>query len=174
MVRARRAQLERFTRREDFLQRANDSAPHQDLLRGGFDIKGIARTRAWFGARVAFFGRLYGPTDFLARAGRMFERAASGFTADPRFGRLQNTWRFAGLLKINGPGMPVIFEVDPDPLNLHPLKSIRWRHLDRFPYRIIYEVLEQDETVVVAAVLHAARDERVLEAQVHEGSPVTH
>ena len=31
---------------------------------------------------------------------------------------------------------------------------------DRFPYRVIYEVLEEENTVVVAAVLHAARDNR--------------
>ena len=31
---------------------------------------------------------------------------------------------------------------------------------DRFPYRVIYEVLEDENTVVVAAVLHAARDEK--------------
>ena len=42
----------------------------------------------------------------------------------------------------------------------HPTKHIRWRYPDRFPYRVIYEVLDAEETVVVAAVLHAARHDR--------------
>ena len=39
----------------------------------------------------------------------------------------------------------------------HPTKNIRWRYPDRFPYRVIYEVIEAEQTVVVATVLHAAR-----------------
>lgn len=42
----------------------------------------------------------------------------------------------------------------------HPTKNIRWRHPDRFPYRIIYELHEDEHLVVVVAVLHAARHER--------------
>ena len=42
----------------------------------------------------------------------------------------------------------------------HPLKNIRWRYPQSFPYRVIYEVEEQERIVVVAAVLHAARHER--------------
>ncbi len=42
----------------------------------------------------------------------------------------------------------------------HPTKNIRWRYPDRFPYRIIYEVMEMEKTVIVAAVLHAARHDR--------------
>ncbi len=42
----------------------------------------------------------------------------------------------------------------------HPRKNIRWRYPERFPYRIIYEVSEVEKTVVIAAVLHAARHER--------------
>jgi len=42
----------------------------------------------------------------------------------------------------------------------HSEKDIRWRHPERFPYRVIYEVIEADKTVVVAAVLHAARHDR--------------
>jgi plasmid stabilization system protein ParE len=42
----------------------------------------------------------------------------------------------------------------------HPRKNIRWRYTERFPYRVIYELCEQDESVVVAAVLHAARHDR--------------
>jgi len=39
----------------------------------------------------------------------------------------------------------------------HPTKNIHWRYHRRFPYRIIYEVIEEKKTVVVGAVLHAAR-----------------
>ena len=42
----------------------------------------------------------------------------------------------------------------------HPRKNIRWRYPRSFPYRIIYEVDEQERSVVVAAVIHAAREER--------------
>ena len=42
----------------------------------------------------------------------------------------------------------------------HPTRNIRWRYPDRFPYRVIYEVVESTQTVVVAAVLHAARHDR--------------
>ena len=38
--------------------------------------------------------------------------------------------------------------------------NIRWRYPDRFPYRVIYEVAEFERTVVVVAVLHAARDDQ--------------
>lgn len=39
----------------------------------------------------------------------------------------------------------------------HGTKNIRWRYPARFPYRVIYEVSEEEHTVVIAAVLHAAR-----------------
>ena len=42
----------------------------------------------------------------------------------------------------------------------HPAKTIRWRYPKRFPYRIIYEIREAEEAVVIAAVLHAARHDR--------------
>lgn len=42
----------------------------------------------------------------------------------------------------------------------HATKHIRWRYPARFPYRVIYEVDEADRIVVVAAVLHAARDDQ--------------
>jgi toxin ParE1/3/4 len=42
----------------------------------------------------------------------------------------------------------------------HPTKNIRWRYPERFPYRVIYEVLEDERTVVVGAVLHGARHDR--------------
>ena len=42
----------------------------------------------------------------------------------------------------------------------HPRKNIRWRYTEQFPYRIIYEVSEAEHSLVVAAVLHAARDDK--------------
>lgn len=39
----------------------------------------------------------------------------------------------------------------------HPRRNIRWRFPKSFPFRIIYEVDEASSTVVVIAVLHAAR-----------------
>ena len=42
----------------------------------------------------------------------------------------------------------------------HPRKNIRWRYPQHFPYRVVYEVLELEHSVVVAAVLHAARHDR--------------
>lgn len=42
----------------------------------------------------------------------------------------------------------------------HPSKDVHWRYPERFPYRVIYEVIEAEYTVVIAAVLHAARHDR--------------
>ena len=42
----------------------------------------------------------------------------------------------------------------------HPTKNIRWRYPERFPSKVIYEVNETEEVVVIAAVLHAARHDR--------------
>ena len=42
----------------------------------------------------------------------------------------------------------------------HPRKHIRWSYPDRSPYRVICEVMEPQQTVIVAAVLHAARHDR--------------
>lgn len=42
----------------------------------------------------------------------------------------------------------------------HPRKNIRWRYPERFPYRVIYEVIESEQRVIVAAVLHASRHDR--------------
>ena len=42
----------------------------------------------------------------------------------------------------------------------HPIKNIRWRMTERFPYRVIYEVNEAQHRLTVAAVLHAARHDR--------------
>ena len=43
----------------------------------------------------------------------------------------------------------------------HPTKDVRWRYPNRFPYRVIYEVLEGEHLVVIAAVMHASRHDRV-------------
>ena len=48
----------------------------------------------------------------------------------------------------------------------HPVKNIRWRYPKRFPYRVIYAVIEQEKRVVVAAVLHAARQDRHWEKRI--------
>jgi toxin ParE1/3/4 len=42
----------------------------------------------------------------------------------------------------------------------HPHKNIRWRYPERFPYRVVYEVLDAQQLVIVAAVIHAARHDR--------------
>lgn len=48
----------------------------------------------------------------------------------------------------------------------HPTKNIRWRYPKRFPYRVIYEVIEDKRLVIIAAVVHAVRDERVWRGRV--------
>ena len=42
----------------------------------------------------------------------------------------------------------------------HPRKNIRWRYPKSFPYRVVYQVVEREKLVIVAAVLHAARHDR--------------
>lgn len=42
----------------------------------------------------------------------------------------------------------------------HPRKNIRWRYPKSFPYRVIYQVVEREKLVIVAAVLHGARHDR--------------
>lgn len=39
----------------------------------------------------------------------------------------------------------------------HPTLDLRWRYPARFPYRVIYIVDEAARTILVIAVLHAAR-----------------
>jgi plasmid stabilization system protein ParE len=59
--------------------------------------------------------------------------------------------------------LTVLDELTTNPLlhcRRHPKKNIRWRYPKSFPYRVIYEVLDAERTIVVAAVLHAAREER--------------
>ena len=47
-------------------------------------------------------------------------------------------------------------------LNSRRLRTthIRWRYPERFPYRIIYRVDVLEKSVVIVAVLHAARHDR--------------
>src|SRR5438128_2476565 len=42
----------------------------------------------------------------------------------------------------------------------HGRRDIRWQYLERFPYRVIYEVIKDEQTIIVATVLHAARGDR--------------
>ena len=44
----------------------------------------------------------------------------------------------------------------------HPRRNIRWRYPAKFPYKIVYSVEEETRTVVVIALIHAARHARVL------------
>lgn len=48
----------------------------------------------------------------------------------------------------------------------HPTKNIRWSYPKRFPYRVIYEVIEDDRLVIIAAVVHASRHDRVWRSRV--------
>jgi plasmid stabilization system protein ParE len=48
----------------------------------------------------------------------------------------------------------------------HPTKNIRWRYPKRFPYRVTYEVIEEERLVIIAAVLHAARHDRVWQRRI--------
>ena len=45
-------------------------------------------------------------------------------------------------------------------------KNIRWRYPKRYPYRVIYEVIEAERLVIVAAVLHAARQDSIWRGRV--------
>lgn len=42
----------------------------------------------------------------------------------------------------------------------HASLDIRWRYPARFPYRVIYRVNEAERSLLVIAVLHAARQEK--------------
>jgi plasmid stabilization system protein ParE len=57
----------------------------------------------------------------------------------------------------------VLEQIEENPLyrsRRHASKNIRWRFTDRFPYKVVYEIIETDGVIVVAAVLHAARHDR--------------
>ncbi len=57
----------------------------------------------------------------------------------------------------------VLGQIKENPLHRsrrHASKNIRWRFTDRFPYKVVYEIIEADGVIVVAAVLHAARHDR--------------
>ena len=42
----------------------------------------------------------------------------------------------------------------------HLTKNIRWWYPARFPYRVIYQLFESEHTVLILAVVHAARKDR--------------
>jgi toxin ParE1/3/4 len=48
----------------------------------------------------------------------------------------------------------------------HSTKNIRWRYPKRFPYRVIYEASEEKKLVIIAAVIHAARHDRVWQRRI--------
>ena len=48
----------------------------------------------------------------------------------------------------------------------HPRRNIRWRYPEKFPYQVVYSVEEETKTVVVIALIHAARHERVLRKRI--------
>ena len=39
-------------------------------------------------------------------------------------------------------------------------QNIRWIHTDRFPYRLIYRVIEPEQIIILGAVIHTARSRR--------------
>jgi plasmid stabilization system protein ParE len=41
----------------------------------------------------------------------------------------------------------------------HPVMDVRWRYPRRFPYRVIYSIDDIGNSILVIAVLHAARHE---------------
>jgi mRNA-degrading endonuclease RelE of RelBE toxin-antitoxin system len=43
-----------------------------------------------------------------------------------------------------------------------PGRIIRWRYPNKFPYKVVYSVEENTKSVVVVAVIHAARHEKAL------------
>jgi plasmid stabilization system protein ParE len=65
--------------------------------------------------------------------------------------------------------LAVFDELELNPLlhcRRHPTKNIRWRYPKRFPYRVIYEVREEERLVIIAAVIHAARHDRVWRSRI--------
>jgi plasmid stabilization system protein ParE len=48
----------------------------------------------------------------------------------------------------------------------HPRRNILWRYPEKFPYKVVYSVEEETKTVVVIALIHAARHERVLRKRI--------
>jgi len=48
-----------------------------------------------------------------------------------------------------------------------PHRNIRWRYPQKFPYKVVYSVEEGAKKVIVLALLHAARHERVLGKRIH-------
>jgi toxin ParE1/3/4 len=42
----------------------------------------------------------------------------------------------------------------------HSRKNVRWRFPEHFPYRVVYEITEAEQRVVVIGVFHAARHDQ--------------
>ena len=53
----------------------------------------------------------------------------------------------------------------------HPRPKVRWRLTERFPYRVIYEIDETRQMIVVAAVLHGARSDRLWKRRFKKDQP---
>lgn len=65
--------------------------------------------------------------------------------------------------------LAILDDLEANPLlycRRHPSKNIRWRYPKRFPYRVIYEVIDEPPLVIIAAVIHAARHDRVWQRRV--------
>ena len=65
--------------------------------------------------------------------------------------------------------LAIFDEIEINPLlncRRHATKNIRWRYPKRFPYRVVYEVIEESKLVIIAAVIHAARHDRVWRGRV--------
>lgn len=88
--------------------------------------------------------------DFRPRSGKTWQLPQSGIETHE-----------AGLgLEFVGEIIKVFDAIAEHPLlgsRRHAELDVRWRYPKRFPYRVIYRVDEQNQTLLVVAILHAAR-----------------
>ena len=54
----------------------------------------------------------------------------------------------------------------------HPVKNIHWRYAERFPYRVIYEINEVEQTVRVGGGTAALRERRDIGGAEFDGSEI--